>query len=453
MSLPGAPAPLKAAAAAALALFASGCQFSVDAEQARVCRIALPALNAPGSQIIIERTQPGPGGRSVRLDYRVEGLVAPPSRHWAMCRFAAEGLSASKAELVGVETDRGPLSGSSVYLLRRFYVDSVEGLMADPGPGDRAAGLREVPEPVAYLAQQVLVSLPRTGIYGLLAGAYALVFGLVGRINLAFGELAAVGAAAAVAGVAMATGLGFSAPLAGLGLGILCALFAGALYSAVAGHFAVARIASRSAQPSLIATVGLSLFLMEYLRLAQSPVTVWIPPIWSDTLPLLRAGSFVVGVTPVSLVTSGVAAAAAAALLTTMHRSGFGRAWRAYADDPRAAALSGVDGRRLLAGTLALAGAMAGLAGTLVVIQYGGLGFAGGFQLGLKALVAAVFGGIGSVAGALVGGFAIGAFETLWSAYFPIEMRDVALYASLIAVLVFRPGGLLGSRDPGPREV
>jgi branched-chain amino acid transport system permease protein len=170
-------------------------------------------------------------------------------------------------------------------------------------------------------------------------------------------------------------------------------------------------------------------------------------------MPLLRAGSFVVGVTPVSLVTGGVAVGAAAGLLMLMRRSGFGRAWRAYADDPKAAALSGVDGRGLLVRTLALAGGMAGLAGTLVVVQYGGLGFAGGFQLGLKALIAAVLGGIGSVAGALVGGIAIGAFETLWSAYFPIEMRDVALYASLVAVLVFRPGGLLGTRDPGPREV
>jgi branched-chain amino acid transport system permease protein len=441
------------AAGAALAAVLAACTFSVDAEQARICRIALPALNDPGSRVVVERAQPGPGERSVRLDYRVEGLVGPPVGRWALCRFAAEGLSPNKAELVGVETDRGPLSGSSVYLLRRFYVGSAEGLMGDPGEGDCAAGLREAPEPVAYLVQQVLVGLPRTGIYGLLAAAYALVFGLVGRINLAFGELAAIGAAATVSGVALAGSLGFSAPFAGLGLGILCALFAGALYSAVGGHFTVARIASRSPQPSLIATVGLSLFLMEYLRLAQSPVTIWIPPIWSDTMPLLRAGTFVVGVTPVSLVTVGIAVVAAAALLMLMRRSGFGRAWRAYADDPKAAALSGVDGRRLLLKTLALAGGMAGLAGTLVVVQYGGLGFAGGFQLGLKALIAAVLGGIGSVAGALIGGIAIGAFETLWSAYFPIEMRDAALYASLAAVLIFRPGGLLGTRDPGPREV
>ena len=453
MSLPGAPAPLKAAAAAALALFASGCQFSVDAEQARICRIALPALNAPGSQIVIERAQPGPGGRSVRLDYRVEGLVAPPSRHWAVCRFAAEGLSASKAELVGVDTDRGPLSGSSVYLLRRFYVDSVEGLMADPGPGDRVAGLREVPEPVAYLVQQVLVSLPRTGIYGLLAAAYALLFGLVGRINLAFGELAAVGSAATVAGAAMVLVSGTSAPLLGLGFGLVCALCAGALYSAVGGHFTIARIRTSSPQPSLIATVGLSLALMEYLRVVQSPVTVWLPPIFSEVLPLVRAGTFVVNLTPISLLTTGTALAAGLALLWLMRSSAYGRAWRAYADDARAAELFGVDGRRLLLATLALAGAMAGLAGFLIVAQYGGLGFAGGFQYGLKALIAAVVGGIGSVPGALLGGVAVGLFETLWSSYLPIEARDMALYAALVVFLVFRPGGFLGIRDPSPRLV
>ena len=436
-----------------IAVLVSGCNLSMEAEQARVCRVALPALNPPGSRVVVERAQAGPGERSIRIDYRVEGLSAGPSRRWAVCRFAAEGLSANKADLVGVETDRGPLSGSSVYLLRRFYVDSPDGLMGDPGPGERTANLHEASEPVAYLLQQVLVGLPRTGIYGLLAAAYALVFGLVGRINLAFGELAAVGAAAAVSGIALASSFGSSAPVAGLGLGVVCAIFAGALYSAVGGHFTVAGTVSRSPQPSLIATVGLSLFLMEYLRLAQSPVTVWIPPIWSDAMPLLRAGAFVVDLTPVSLVTSAIGFLAAASLLALMYRSEFGRRWRAYADHPKAAALFGVDGRALLLKTLALAGAMAALAGTLVVIQYGGLGFAGGFQLGLKALIAAVLGGIGSVAGALVGGVAIATFETLWSAYFPIEMRDVALYAWLVAVLVFRPGGLLGTRDPSPREV
>jgi branched-chain amino acid transport system permease protein len=88
-----------------------------------------------------------------------------------------------------------------------------------------------------------------------------------------------------------------------------------------------------------------------------------------------------------------------------------------------------------------------------VVLQYGGLGFAGGFQLGLKALVAAVLGGVGSVAGAFLGGLTIGLFETIWSMLMPIDARDIALYSLLAAVLVFRPGGFFGMKDTTPRQV
>jgi branched-subunit amino acid ABC-type transport system permease component len=221
----------------------------------------------------------------------------------------------------------------------------------------------------------------------------------------------------------------------------------------VGGHFTIARITSTSPQPSLIATVGLSLFLMEYLRLVQSPVTVWLPPIWSEAWPIAKAGEFVVSLTPITAVTSGIGLLAASILLWLVKGTGFGRRWRAYADDAHAAALLGVDGPRLLLQTLALAGAMAGLSGMLIVAQYGGLGFAGGFQYGLKALIAAIIGGIGSIPGAMLGGFAVGLFETLWSAYLPIEVRDMALYAALIVFLIFRPGGLLGFKDPTPRPV
>jgi branched-chain amino acid transport system permease protein len=160
-----------------------------------------------------------------------------------------------------------------------------------------------------------------------------------------------------------------------------------------------------------------------------------------------------VSLTPISLITAGIALSSGTALLWLMKASGYGRAWRAYADDARAAAMFGVDGPRLLARTLAIAGAMAGLSGFLIVAQYGGLGFAGGFQYGLKALIAAVVGGIGSIPGALLGGVAVGLFETLWSSYLPIEARDIALYAALVVFLVFRPGGFLGIRDPTPRAV
>nr|WP_246728513.1 branched-chain amino acid ABC transporter permease [Microvirga terricola] len=433
-----------------LALLA-GCGFSTDAEQTRVCRTALPALN-PGARITVERVQEGPVPRSLRVIYVAEYPHRPPLDRYVICRFAAAGLSPNKAELTDIATEEGPISGANLYFLKHYYIDSPEGVANDPG-SKPDANVLEIPESVAYSAQQLLVSLPRTAIYALLAVAYALIFGLSGRINLAFGELAAVGSAATVAGASIVLASGGSSPLLGLAVGLAAALSAGAIHSAVGGYFTIARVKAASTQPSLIATVGLSLFLMEYLRLVQSPVTVWLPPIWSTAWPLARSGDFLVSLTPITVISSGIGLLVALGLLWLMRSTSFGRSWRAYADDAKAAALFGVNAPRLLIQTLALAGAMAALSGMLVVAQYGGLGFAGGFQYGLKALIAAVIGGIGSIPGALLGGVAVGLFETVWSAYLPIEARDMALYAALIVFLIFRPGGLLGLKDPTPRPV
>ncbi|WP_230531940.1 branched-chain amino acid ABC transporter permease [Microvirga roseola] len=429
----------------------AACGLSTDAEQTRVCRSALPALN-PGARITVEQVRAGPVPRSLRIDYLAEYPDRPLLERFAICQFAAEGLSPNKAELTGLATEEGEVSGANLYLLKRYYIETPEGVAGDPGSRPDADVI-ELPQSAAYWLQQLLVSLPRTSIYALLSVAFALIFGLSGRINLAFGELAAVGAAASVTGISMALVAGATSPVFGLALGLGAALFAGAMHSAVGGYITIGRIVSASSQPSLIATVGLSLFLMEYLRLVQSPVTVWVPPVWSDAWPLARAGDFLVNLTPVSAVTAGLALLAALILLRLMKATSFGRAWRAYADDSRAAALFGIDGGRLLVQTLALAGAMAALSGLLIVVQYGGLGFAGGFQFGLKALIAAIIGGIGSIPGALLGGVAVGLFETVWSAYLPIEARDMALYAALIVFLIFRPGGLLGFQDPTPRPV
>jgi branched-chain amino acid transport system permease protein len=429
----------------------SACGLSRDAEQIRVCRSALPAPN-PGARITVLRVQEGPVTRSLRVDYLAEHRDRPALERFAICRFAAEGLSPNKAELIGLGTEEGPLSGSSLYLLKRYYIDTPEGIAGDPGSPPDADAI-ELPQSAAYGFQQLLVSLPRTAIYALLSVAFALVFGLSGRINLAFGELAAVGSAATVAGASVAVVSGIQSPVLGLTAGLLAALFAGAMHSAAGGYFTIGRIASASSQPSLIATVGLSLFLMEYLRIVQSPITVWLPPVWAEAWPLARSGDFLVSLTPITALTSGIGLVVTLALLWLMKATSFGRAWRAYADDARAAALFGVNGQRLLIKTLALAGAMAGLSGMLIVAQYGGLGFAGGFQYGLKALIAAIIGGIGSVPGAMLGGFTVGLFETIWSAYLPIEGRDMALYATLVVFLIFRPGGLLGFKDPTPRPV
>ncbi len=428
----------------------AGCAFGVDGDQLRICRSTLPALN-PGLAITVTGAQPGPEKRSIRVEYTVERIDRAPVERWVICQFASDSLTARKGELTGLSTEDGPISGASLYLMKHYYLDTPEGMAGDPGSAAGAAA-PVIPGRAAYALQQILSGLPRMSVYGLIATAYALVFGLVRRVNLAFGELVAIGAAASIAGAALGT-IGMGLPVAGgLAAGLLAALFAAAAYGAVGGWLTIGMVKGRSPQPSLIATFGLSLFLMEFLRLIQSPVTVWLPPLGSEPWPVARAGHFVVNLKPMSLATA-LFGLGAASILVALGRSRFGREWRAYSEDPAAARLFGIDGRRLLLGTLALAGAFAGLAGMLIVVEFGGLGFAGGFQFGLKALLAAVVGGIGSVPGALAGGWIVGLFESLWAAYLPIESRDIALYLALAIFLVFRPGGIFGTRDTTPRQV
>ena len=153
-------------------------------------------------------------------------------------------------------------------------------------------------------------------------------------------------------------------------------------------------------------------------------------PLFDTPYALARSGDFVVTVTPMAMVAELVCLAAALALLLLMRWSRFGRAWRACADDPLSAALFGIDARAVLLATFALASGLAGLAGFIVTIYYGTFGFAGGIVLGLKSLLAAVAGGIGSVPGAFLGGILLGSAESLWTALFPIEYRDVAVLSA-----------------------
>jgi branched-chain amino acid transport system permease protein len=139
--------------------------------------------------------------------------------------------------------------------------------------------------------------------------------------------------------------------------------------------------------------------------------------------------------------------------LRSWGRTSFGRQWRAFADDPLAARLLGVSPGRILSITFVLAGLSAGLAGWVIAVYYGNVSFSMGTILGLKALLAAIIGGIGRVEGALLGGVLIGLVEAMWSAYFDIGMRDTAVFSLLIVMFVLRPGGLLGIAGPQARDV
>ena len=130
---------------------------------------------------------------------------------------------------------------------------------------------------------------------------------------------------------------------------------------------------------------------------------------------------------------------------------------RAVAQDARMSEMLGVDVNRIVAGTFALGGALAGVAGLIDAVYYGGVGFFMGYIVGFKALTAALLGGIGSVGGALLGGLIIGAIETFWAAYLDSSYRDVAVFGVLVLVLTLRPSGLVSvqeapiERAPAPR--
>jgi branched-chain amino acid transport system permease protein len=427
----------------------------LDTEQLRVCRLVLPALH-PAQTAFRETHVAAASGRDVRIDYEA---AEPDNRtyigkHWATCSFGGTALTRARLVLVGVDTDRGRLSEARLIYLNRFWLEAPEAAAAQ-GETAAPAAVPNVPQAVAYAAQQLVNALALCAIYGLLATAYALIYGLIGRLNLAFGEIAVIGAYGAIGGVSAAVALGLEDPIGALALAFVIAAALAALWSWFIGTVVVAPLHARfrAGQPILVATIAVAIAIQEFLRLGQGAQDRWLPPLFTAPIALLRADDFVATVTPMQIAVALIALAAAGGVLLLLAKSRFGREWRAFADDPDVVGLFGISRDKLIATTFVLAGLMAGLAGWIVAVYYGNVGFSMGTMLGLKALVAAVVGGIGSVPGAFLGGILVGLIEAAWSAYFDLTYRDIVVLALMIVMFVLRPGGLLGFAAPGPRQV
>ncbi|WP_069876996.1 branched-chain amino acid ABC transporter permease [Bosea sp. BIWAKO-01] len=435
-----------------MALLLTGCSERFDTDQTRLCRQAIPALNSQEARITIDRATNGQRANTLRILYHVESGGGPARQRMIDCLFAGEGAGLQRGALLGVAVDGRPMNDASFYLLRRFYLENREEPPVDPGSA-RIDGLPQLPAGLAYALQQGLSALPSAAVYALLASAYALIYGLTGRIILSFGEFAALGALSAVIGVALLVSTAISTPVSGLLVAFVMAMLVAAFHGFAMGRFVLRHLERASGQQMLIATIGLAIALSEYLRLAQGPDLRWLPPVFNEPWALARSGSFIVTATPVGLALAAGGLSAALGLVLLIRRSAFGRAWRAVSDDAGTAALFGVNARAVHDRALILACAACGAAGVIVTAIYGGMGFAGGFTLGLKALVAAILGGIGSVAGACLGGLSIALFEVIWSSTMPIEQRDIAVYSLLAVVLILRPGGFFGEGALSPRQV
>lgn len=436
-----------------LALCLVSCGDTLDPQEVRTCRQTLPAVSLDADKIIVTKVSAVDAPYTMRIDYHasVRGI---PGTYFVLCGFGSGPRNNSPIELVRLTTGSEVFSPLQMHILRRYWLNRHEySYIADPGPGETQANVPEVPRNMAYLVQSFGNGLPMTAMTMLIAVAYALVFGLVRRINLAFGDFAALGGIVTVAATLTLLALGSTTPLFDLSLVIVATLSFVVLIGYVVERLVFAPLAFRRGQTILIATVAVAIVMRETMRLVEGPENRWIPPITGPSLSLVKADGFVATITVMQIIIGLTATVIALCVVLLMHHSEFGRRWRAISDDAMMANLIGVSSRRMLAQTFVLASALAGFAGFIMTTYYGGVDAYSGAMIGLKGLVAAVIGGIGSIEGALLGGLALGLFEMIWQAYFPIEHRDVAVMVVLVVMLVFRPGGLFGFADATPREV
>ena len=186
---PDDPDPVVLLAASLLA----GCSIALETDQARLCRMALPALTPVGATIDIVGQSPDPDGRGLAVAFTAATPGEEPERHLAACRFREPGRPRESRDLIAVTLDGEAIDEGRLFALIRYWLATPQGRNADPAP---LAGLRSAPvvsKSAAYALQMAIDGLPLAAVYALLAAAYSLVYGLIGRINFAFGELAAAG--------------------------------------------------------------------------------------------------------------------------------------------------------------------------------------------------------------------------------------------------------------------
>ena len=290
--------------------------------------------------------------------------------------------------------------------------------------------------------QQIINGITLGSIYGLIAIGYTMVYGIIGMINFAHGDIFMLGAFMALIVFLIITTFIGALPIAlMLLLMMIVAMLLTGLWS-----WTIERVAYRPLRGSfrlapLITAIGMSIALSNFVQVTQGPR--------NKPVPQLLNGSFNIFGTNVTISLKQIVVIVVTAVLLTIfwyivNRTSLGRAQRACEQDRKMAALLGINVDRVISLTFVMGAMLAAVAGTLYLSFYGVISFADGFIPGVKAFTAAVLGGIGSLPGAVVGGLLIGLIEALWSAYFSIDYKDVAAFSILAIVLIFMPSGILG---------
>jgi branched-chain amino acid transport system permease protein len=296
--------------------------------------------------------------------------------------------------------------------------------------------------------QQLINGLTLGSIYGLIAIGYTMVYGIIGMVNFAHGDVFMVSAfISLITFLILTTWLGITS----ITLALFIVLIVAMVFTSIV-NWTIERVAYRPLRGSfrlapLISAIGMSIFLSNFVQVAQGPTNKSTPPMLREVIVLMSGNGYDVTLSYRQIAIWLVTAVLLGGFWFLVSKTALGRAQRACEQDQKMAALLGVDVNQTISITFVIAAALAAVAGTMYLMYYGVVSFSDGFVPGVKAFTAAVLGGIGSLPGAVVGGLLIGLIETMWSAYFSIDYKDVGAFCILVITLIFLPQGLFGRPD------
>jgi len=297
---------------------------------------------------------------------------------------------------------------------------------------------------IYHFFQQLVNGLTIGSTYALIAIGYTMVYGIIGMINFAHGEVYMIGsyvAFIALAGLAM---MGIhSLPI------LMTVAFVATIFVTSAYGYSIERVAYRPLRNSnrlipLISAIGMSIFLQNTVLLSQDSKDKSIPNLIPGSISFGPGGAEEVLISYMQILVFVVTLVAMTCLTLFISRSRLGRACRACAEDIKMANLLGINTNNIIALTFVIGAALAAVAAVLLSMQYGVINPNAGFLVGLKAFTAAVLGGIGSIPGAMLGGLVLGVAEAFGADIFGDQYKDVVAFGLLVLVLLFRPTGILG---------
>jgi branched-chain amino acid transport system permease protein len=294
-----------------------------------------------------------------------------------------------------------------------------------------------------YFFELLLSGLTRGSIYALIALGYTMVYGIIQLINFAHGEVYMIGAFTALIVASILSILGWN-EIAILFIASVVAVVYSMAYGYTLEKVAYKPLRHAPRLSALISAIGMSLFLQNYVLLAQTSDFMPFPALIPD-LDVLEPIAHMISTPEVIII---LTTSIVMVLLTFLIKfTRVGKAMRATAQDREMAMLVGVDVNRVISVTFIVGSATAALGGVLIASHIGQINFYIGFIAGIKAFVAAVLGGIGSMPGAVLGSLVLGCCESFFTGFVSSDYEDVFAFVILVLILIFRPAGILGRSD------